>query len=156
MKKFLEYVVKLKTTVCLCFTASVIVFSVIAVFYGGGAISVATVFQLLGISVAASVIQFVAFSEVIIKRMHYALRMCIFLLPFSAVITAFAVIFNWFPIENLGSWITFYVIFILIFIATTIGFEIYFRITGKKYDGLLGEYKRKRQLNSADKTEKIK
>ncbi|MEG1061383.1 MAG: hypothetical protein RSD35_10175 [Oscillospiraceae bacterium] len=35
-------------------------------------------------------------------------------------------------------------IFILVFIAITIGFEIYFRVTGRKYDGLLGQYKKQK------------
>ena len=54
--------------------------------------------------------------------------------------------FNWFPKENIGSWITFMIIFIAIFIVMTIGFEIYFRIAGKKYDGLLGQYKKEREI----------
>ena len=40
---------------------------------------------------------------------------------------------------------TFIIIFIVIFIIMTIGFEVYFRIVGKKYDGLLGQYKKERE-----------
>ena len=61
------------------------------------------------------------------------------------IITAFAVKFEWFPIESIGAWGIFIGIFLICFIVSTILFEIYFRITGDKYTGILNEYKNKRK-----------
>lgn len=36
-------------------------------------------------------------------------------------------------------------IFFLIFLVMTIGFDIYFRVTGRKYDGLIGQYRKKKE-----------
>ena len=36
-------------------------------------------------------------------------------------------------------------IFFLIFLVMTVGFEIYFRITGRKYDGLIGQYRKQKE-----------
>ena len=35
--------------------------------------------------------------------------------------------------------------FFLTFIIMTVGFDIYFRIAGKKYDGLVGQYRREKE-----------
>ena len=52
---------------------------------------------------------------------------------------------EWFPTGQLGSWALFIGMFFLIFIAMTVGFEIYYRAAGKKYDGLLGQYRRQKE-----------
>ena len=39
----------------------------------------------------------------------------------------------------------FFGIFFLIFIGMTIGFDIYFRITGRKYDGMIGQYRKQKE-----------
>ena len=54
---------------------------------------------------------------------------------------------QWFPTENGGSWVIFVGTFFGTFILMTIGFDIYFRITGRKYDGLLGQYRREKEEN---------
>ena len=45
------------------------------------------------------------------------------------------------PTGNMLSWLIFLGIFFAIFVVMTLGFEIYFQIQGKKYDGLLGQYR---------------
>ena len=55
---------------------------------------------------------------------------------------------DWFPMDQAGAWAMFIGIFFLIFIAMTIGFDIYFRITGRKYDGMLGQYRKQKEEKS--------
>ena len=52
---------------------------------------------------------------------------------------------NWFPTQRAGAWALFIGMFFLIFIVMTVGFEIYFRLTGRKYDGLIGQYRKQRE-----------
>ena len=52
---------------------------------------------------------------------------------------------KWFPMEQAGAWVTFFGIFFLIFIGMTIGFDFYFRITGRKYDGMIGQYRKQKE-----------
>mgnify|MGYP006922381988 CR=1 FL=1 len=47
--------------------------------------------------------------------------------------------------DNLGSWALFIGMFVVIFLAMTVGFDIYFRLTGRKYDGLLGQYRKEKE-----------
>ena len=44
-----------------------------------------------------------------------------------------------------GAWVMFFGIFFLTFIGMTIGFDIYFRITGRKYDGMIGQYRKQKE-----------
>ena len=45
---------------------------------------------------------------------------------------------------------TFTASFFVTFLVMTIGFEVYFRLTGRKYDGLLGQYRREREEKKED------
>ena len=55
----------------------------------------------------------------------------------------FAWTFRWFPLENAGAWASFMGIFFLSFLVLCLGFELYFRAAGKKYDALLGRWRAK-------------
>ena len=50
-----------------------------------------------------------------------------------------------FPADQAGAWVLFIVIFFLIFLVMTVGFDLYFRVTGRKYDGLLGQYRKEKE-----------
>lgn len=75
--------------------------------------------------------------------MAYPARLLGFAIIFLAVLSVFAWKGQWFPAEEFESWLVFSGIFLVIFVIMTAGYEIYFRITGKKYDGLLGKRQKK-------------
>ncbi|MCI9164670.1 MAG: hypothetical protein HFF64_01575, partial [Oscillospiraceae bacterium] len=76
------------------------------------------------------------------KKMRYTWRSLLFVALFLPALTLAAWKGAWFPMERAEAWIMFVGIFFLIFIAMTIGFDVYFRITGRKYDGLMGQYRK--------------
>ena len=132
--------------VSIMFTSSMIIFMIISLLFKNESVKITTILSILLFSILGSLIQYIAFTNILIKKASYSIRLILFVIPFLAVLTLCAICFNWFPKENIGSWITFIIIFIAIFIVMTIGFEIYFRIAGKKYDGLLGQYKKEREI----------
>lgn len=138
----MKNITKCIVPVSISFTCSMIIFMIISLLLKNESIEITTILSILLISILGSLIQYIAFTNILIKKASYSIRLIIFVIPFLAVLTIFAICFNWFPKDNIGSWITFMIIFIAIFIVMTIGFEIYFRIAGKKYDGLLGQYKK--------------
>lgn len=142
MKKFLDGVMEWITKASLIFTGSMIFYMVITFAMGESTLKIGTVFSMLAISVLCTFIQLIAFTNYIIKNVRYIWRLAIFLIPFGAVMTVFAAIFDWFPSEQSGAWIMFIGMFIGIFAVMLIGFEIYFRATGRKYDKVLGQYKK--------------
>lgn len=145
MKKVKEIVSQIPKYTAYSFSMSMVVFMAIGLVAGIKAIPVSRIVQLLFICVAAAVLQMIAFSDICIKKMAYTKRLAIFMFPFLIIITAFAVMGEWFPTENIGAWITFIGIFIACFAISTLLFEIHFRITGNKYTGILNEYKNKKK-----------
>lgn len=141
MKKFLSTVAELKVWICLCFTASILIYSVIDMCFGGEKMRYSLIWQLLGLCAAISGLQYVFFSGHVMKKTSYALRMGLFGALILGVCCGFAWAFRWFPLEEAGAWVTFLVIFLAAFVLISAGFEIYFRLMGRRYDALLGRKK---------------
>lgn len=144
MKGFLKGVVAWKSYACMMFTGSVMVFWIVAYFLGWDGLPLTTVLQLLLLSVIGSLLQGIMFTEWLIKSMAYPARLLIFAVVFLAVLSVFAWKGRWFPAGEFGNWLTFAGIFLAVFTVMTAGYEIYFRIAGKRYDGLLGERQKRR------------
>lgn len=149
IKKLLSYAAELKTWICLCFTASLIIYMVIDMACGGEAMRYSLIWQLLGLCIVITVLQFTFFSDKVLKKPSYAVRMALFGVVTLLVCCGFAWGFRWFPLEEAGAWATFFLIFLAAFVAISLGFEIYFRVMGRRYDTLLA--RRRDDGESADK-----
>ncbi len=145
MKKFMEGVMVWKTAASLMFTGCVILCAIIALIAGESAVSVSTLASMLIVSSLGSLLQFIAFTDRVIKKLRYSARLLIFALPFLALLAANAYLFRWFSPES-GYWLTFILIFLAVFAAMSVGFEIYYKAMGKKYDGLLGQYRKQKEM----------
>ena len=145
MKKFLKGVVAWKTSACMIFTASMFLYLFFCWVYGTREVSTGTLWTLFWVSAWASLIQAVCFSDWIIKKMRYTRRSLLFVALFLPLLILMAWRGKWFPMEQAGAWVMFFGIFFLIFIGMTIGFDIYFRITGRKYDGMIGQYRKQKE-----------
>lgn len=140
MKNFIKIISQIPKYTSYSFSMSMIVFLIVGFITRIQEISINRIIQLGVICIIASVLQMIAFSNILIRRLAYTKRLALFMFPFLAVITAFAIKYNWFPLENIISWIIFIGIFVTCFIVSAI-FEIHFKITGDKYTGVLNEYK---------------
>ena len=145
MKNFFEGVLEWKTWAAFMFSGAMILYLVIAALMGETEIAILEIVSLLILSAGGTFIQYLAFGPRLIKRMRYTFRMVVFALPFLALLSAVAFFFQWFPRENGLYWLGFIGIFLIAFAGATISFEIYFKATGKKYDGLLGQYHKRRE-----------
>jgi len=145
MKNFLEGVVEWKTWAALCFAGAMVLYVVVAIFLGQTEIAIHEIIALMIISAGGTFFQYLAFGPRLIRGMRYTLRMVVFALPFLALLTGTAYALEWFPREAGSYWLLFIGIFLVAFAGMTISFEVYFKVTGKKYDGLLGEYRRRRE-----------
>lgn len=144
MKKFLQWVMEWKTAACLMFTATVLLYLLACPFLGETAISTSLLWSFLLISAIGTLIQWLCYTDRIIRKMGYTRRSMLFCLLFFPLLALLAWVFQWFSI-TVGGCLLFTGIFVSIFVAMMIGFEIYFRVTGRKYDGLLGQYRRQRE-----------
>ncbi len=145
MKQFLRNIIEWKTGACILYTGSMTIYLLFCQIFDNREVSTSMLWMLLLCSVLGSFIQGICFSGWIIKRMRYTRRSILFIALFLPVLSVIAWKGQWFPADGWKSWGLFVVIFFAIFIGMTIGFDIYFRITGRKYDGLLGQYRREKE-----------
>lgn len=145
MKKFLRGVVEWKTSACMMFTAAVFIYLFFCLIYDTREVSTSLLWGLFWVCAAGSLIQAVCFSEWIIKKMRYTWRSVLFVALFLPLLSLAAWLMDWFPTDIPGAWAIFVGIFFLIFIVMTVGFDIYFRVTGRKYDGLIGQYRKQKE-----------
>ena len=141
MKGFLRFVLEWETAACLSFTAAFLLYAAISLLRGEETARWTTLFSLLLVCALASAIQYLCFTDRVLKKMRYTRRTLLFLALFFPTIAGAAWLFRWFPTDQLGAWIIFAGCFAAAFAVFTLGFEIFFRAAGRKYDGLLGQYR---------------
>ena len=140
MKKLLDFIIPIKTSACYSFTCMVCIYAVYLASIDA-LFSPQTVGVFLIVSVLGAMLQTLAFSDIVIKKLSYTIRIVLFAVPFFLILLFFARVFHWFPVEQTSAWLIFCGIFLFIFLFLTACFEIYFHISGRKYDGLLGQYR---------------
>lgn len=134
-----------KRSASLLYTGAMVLYLFFCTIFGHMQISLTMLWTLLAVSLASALIQGICFSSWIIKKMRYTWRSFLFIALFFPLLSFTAWKAEWFPTEQLGSWVLFSAIFLLIFVVMTIGFHIYYRAAGKKYDGLVGRYRRQKE-----------
>ena len=144
MKKFWNVVFRIKLQACIVFTACAFSSLFVSRFIPEWSVSEAMLWQFLLIALVGSVLQWLAYSGDVIRRLRYAFRHMIFGVLYLAFLTPCAYCFGWFPGGSLGSWLAFVGIFIGIFVIIGAVFAVYYRITGKKYDEALDLFKQKK------------
>ncbi len=145
MKDFLRGMVRWKLSACAIFTASTFFYLLVSWFYGAEQVSARALWGLFWASIAGSLCQAVCFSDWLIKKMRYTWRSLLFVALFLPSLSLIAWWTNWFPADQPGAWGMFIGIFLLIFGVMTVGFDIYFQFTGRKYDGLIGQYRKQKE-----------
>lgn len=79
--------------------------------YGKQALSITTLFQLLGLSFIISVCKNILLTDRWIKQMSMLIRNILFFLAITVAIILFVILFKWFPLFDLLAWIGFIVSF---------------------------------------------
>ncbi|MEG0911709.1 MAG: hypothetical protein RSF70_09030 [Ruthenibacterium sp.] len=145
MKNFLKHTLEWKISTCLVFTASVIFAMLITFCFGGKSLSLLTLFALMLMSMYGAFLQAALFSDWIFHRLSYTLRILLFVAFYLPILMLCGIFCKWFPLGNPLGWLIFCGVFMLIFVGMTVGFEVYYRVQGKKYDGLLGQYRKQKE-----------
>ena len=136
---------KWKTSACLLYTGAMVIYLFFCQAFGSREVSLTMLWSLLLVCGLGALLQGVCYSDWVFKRMRYVWRGMLFCLLYLPVLAVTGWKAQWFPVDNLGSWALFIGMFVAIFLAMTVGFDIYFRLTGRKYDGLLGQYRREKE-----------
>ncbi len=144
MKKFFQVCTSIKELTALCYTAAMCFYMFFLWVFKQEDASLSMLFSLLLVCMAAGTMQVAAFSDLLFKKLAYGWRLMVFVVPFGAVLTATAVICGWFPTDQTAAWVMFGVFFVLIFVAITGGIELYYRLSGRKWNDMLDWYRKNR------------
>ena len=71
----------------------------------------ATLLQLLLMALIITVAQNIFLTDILIKNLALIVRNILFFVTIMIAITAFVIIFGWFPIDNAAAWIGFFISF---------------------------------------------
>jgi hypothetical protein len=105
------------------------------------------VLQIAGLSFIIAFISTFLFSEQVFYKMCFFWRINLFLLMVMIVVSSFAVIFKWFPMNQPVVWLQF---FISTFIFSLLSIGLSFaklKLEGKKYNELLKSYKARHNIS---------
>jgi len=142
MKKLFEVSIAMKSIAAMVLAGQIFLFLIVGSFYGLTSMDFSFIWQAIVVAITVSVLQYIAFTEDVIKKMRYSLRLVTFSLPLYLILSAYAIIFRWFPI-SINTWLLFTLIFITIFGAFIFAFALYTKVTGKKFNESLDAYNRK-------------
>lgn len=145
MRGFLRFVSEWKTAASLSFTAAAVIYAAVSLLYGEETVGIGKLLSLLLVCALGSAIQYLCFTDDILKKMRYTRRALLFLALFFPLLAGAAWLFRWFPTDQVGAWLVFGGAFAAAFAVFTLGFELFYRAAGRKYDGLLGQYRRERE-----------
>lgn len=137
MKSFISYTLSMKTNACYIFTAIMMFYALGSVIWTGALLSGLRILQVLLLSLLCGVVQVLVFSDLLFKRMGFAPRNLLLGLVLLVLVTGYALLCGWFPADQPSAWASFLVMFLLVFLGLTVGFEVVFRLTGRRYTSLL-------------------
>ncbi len=145
MKTFLKCAFLIKSYACILFTAFMLVLAVVHGMILDWPITGALILEVMLLCLLCSLVQMVFFSGMVLKKMTYPCRLICSLPAFLAVVVGAGVIFRWFSIHLWQAWAIFLAIFAGIFVVIAVAFEVYFYLTGQKYNDLLQRYKEREE-----------
>lgn len=109
---------------------------------GAKGLSTATLLQLLILVLIITAAQNIFLSDLVIKNMALVVRNILFFATIMAAITIFAVVFGWFPLNNVAAWIGFIVSFAVCSIISSVIMRLEENAENKKMQDALNRLKK--------------
>ena len=109
---------------------------------GAKGLSTATLLQLLFLVLIITAAQNIFLSDLVIKNMALVVRNILFFATIMAAITVFAVVFGWFPLNNVAAWIGFIVSFAFCSVISSVIMRLEENAENKKMQDALNRLKK--------------
>ena len=111
---------------------------------GSKGLTTGTLLQLLFLAVLVTIAQVVFLTDAIIKNLGMIVRNLLFIIAIFVSIVVFAVVFGWFPVNDIAAWIGFLVSFSLSMAASLLITRFIEKSENKKMQEALDKYMEKR------------
>jgi hypothetical protein len=132
------------TRACVIFTVAMALWCVAGLAFAGPVEGIVITLSLLAACAALTLLQVLWFTEALLTRPSYPARIAGFGITALPVLALCAAAGGWFPVDNLGAWITFAVIYLVTLGAITAGYTLHYRRTVGSFDAALARYREKR------------
>lgn len=140
MKKFNAFFKLSLTNACYSFSATMCLNLLSGLAQRKAGFTVSSLLCLMLICLSCGILQVTFFSDLLLQKSSYALRLLLFAPSLFAAVALLSIIFGFLPVRHLGAWLRFLGVFLAILAAMSALFALTARARGKKYDALLQKY----------------
>lgn len=130
---------------CAIFTAAMALWCVAGLIFAGPVEGIVITLSMLAAALLLTALQVFWFTEAALKRLGYPARIAGFGLTALPVLILCAALGGWFPLDNVGAWVSFVVIYLVTLAAITTGYTLYYRRTAGSFDAALARYREDRE-----------
>ena len=112
---------------CITFTVAMALWCTAGLIFAGPVEGIVITLSLLAAALALCALQAFWFTEAVIGRLSYPARIAGFGLTGLPALVLCAALGGWFPLDNIGAWVSFVAIYLVTLAAITAGYTIYYR-----------------------------
>ena len=111
---------------CITFTVAMALWCTAGLIFAGPVEGIVITLSLLAAALALCALQAFWFTEAVIGRLSYPARIAGFGLTGLPALVLCAALGGWFPLDNIGAWVSFVAIYLVTLAAITAGYTIYY------------------------------
>lgn len=130
--------------ICIFFTVAMALWCIAGLIFAGPVEGIVTTLSLLAAFVLLCSLQTFWFTEIVLRRPSYPVRIAGFALTALPALALCAAFGHWVPLDDPGAWISFVVVYLVVTAAFTAGYTLYFRRIAGSYDDAMARYRERR------------
>lgn len=130
---------------CVVFTAAMALWCAAGLIFAGPIEGIVITLSLLAAALLLTLLQVIWFTKAVIGRLSYPGRIAGFGLTGLPALVLCAALGGWFPLDNIGAWASFVIIYLVTLAAITTGYTLYYRRTASSFDAALARYREGRK-----------
>lgn len=130
---------------CIIFTVAMAIWTCMGFIFAGPEYGLVITATLLIACIALAILQSLWFTNRVLKRTAYPLRVLGFGLAAFAVLALCAYVGDWVPRDNAAAWVSFVVIYLIVLAVMTAGYSLYYRKISRDLDKALSRYRSEQQ-----------
>lgn len=135
-----EFAKRIAISTCVMFTLFMTLGTVTAIAFAGLQYGLVMTLSLLLAAALFALLRALWFTDKVIRQLAYPARILGFGLTGFVALVLCAWLGAWFPMDNLGAWTTFAIIFLITLGAFCLGYQIHFKRTVGSFDAALRDY----------------
>lgn len=147
MKKAMELLMQFKFVWGLFYAASIIIYTIVGMFLGKTSMEFTAIWQLVIVTVALVLIQYLIFGEFTLKQLSMRGKFFLHFMLFYFMILMFISVYGWIDFGNLSNLGIFTGVYIFFYLGIINSLYWYYKATGEELNSKLAIYKQNKNVN---------